>query len=81
MTPPSTDVTVEYRWTRDGAFYSSQQSISFITNTNDSPTSNGVNGRYTCTVLLRARSISEAEPLEWQVGFAVVTVGGKLSDL
>ena len=76
VTPPNTDITVVYRWTEDNTFFSSQQSILFATDINDSPTSNGVNGRYTCTVVLSALSISAAEPVEWQVGFAVVTVGG-----
>ena len=75
VTPQDGDTTVSYRWTRDGGFYSNTDSINL---TATSQTSN-INGLYTCTALLRVTSISEADPAEWQVGSAVVTVGGMVT--
>lgn len=64
------DITISYQWTRDGEVHSTNQNILL--------TANGqINGLYTCSVELRARSISGAQPILWQVGSSVVTVGGK----
>ena len=72
VTHTDTDVTIAYRWRREGALYRSDvQSITLSTSMDD------INGLYKCLVLLSAGDIHQAEPVEWEVGQAVVTVGGK----
>ena len=71
VTHTDTDVTIAYRWRRDGLPYRSDvQSITLLTSTGD------INGLYECLVLLSAGDIHQAEPVQWNVGQAVVTVGG-----
>ena len=73
VTHTDTDVTIAYRWRRDGLPYRSDvQSITLTTSTGDD-----INGLYECLVLLSAGDIHQAEPVQWKVGQAVVTVGGK----
>lgn len=76
VTHPDPDVNVMYRWTRDGTLYTSNtQTITLTTSTNVD--SSDINGLYACVVVLSASGVSQAEPVEWQVGAAVVTVGGR----
>ena len=74
VTHSDTDVTVTYRWTRDGSLY--RQNVQSITLSTSSNTADDINGLYACQVLLSAGGIHQAEPVEWEVGQAVVTVGG-----
>ena len=74
VTHTDTDINVEYRWTRDGSVYSDNvQSITLSAGVGDS-----INGLYVCLVRLSAGGINQAQPVEWEVGQAVVTVGGTI---
>ena len=76
VTPPDPDINVAYRWTRDGTLYTENvPTITLITST-DLSQNGAINGLYACLVLLRVAGIGQAEPVEWEVGAAVVTVGG-----
>lgn len=74
VTHTDTDINVEYRWTRDGSVYNGNvQSITLSASVGDS-----INGLYVCLVRLSAGGIDQAQRLEWEVGQAVVTVGGTI---
>ena len=68
------DINVAYEWTKDGFHHSNGEILTLRTLTQN----NNVNGVYACFVRLTAVSISGAEPLIWQVGTVVLTVGGML---
>ncbi len=73
VTHSDSDVTIAYRWTREGILYRSDvQSITLVGTTMDD-----INGLYKCMVLLSVSGIHQADPVVWEVGQAVVTVGGK----
>ena len=77
VTPPDPDINVAYRWTRDGTLHTSNARDLMLNTNSDLSQNSGINGLYACLVLLSATGLSQADRVEWEVGSAVVTVGGK----
>ena len=78
VTPPDRDISVVYRWTRDGTMHAGNIQELMLTTNRDLSQNGDVNGLYTCFVVLSASGVSQAAAVEWEVpGSAVVTVGGE----